>query len=200
MGGTLVMRRTLLAGLVLVIATGLTVLVGEFLDLEVEAVALLGVASGAIVGLVPDQNASRRLAAYVLGFVAAYVGFLVRAAATPDTSAGRAVFAAFVVALCVGAFAISGGRLPLWSALLGSASFAGAYEFTYTQAATRVLDTSVTSATALLLCVAVGFVVAATSQPAPRAVASERERDDKPTNDADGQHTNPIDDMMETSK
>lgn len=185
------MRRTLLAGLLLVMATGLTVLVGEALDLEVEAVALLGVASGAIVALVPDQNASRRLAAYALGFVAAYVGFVVRAAATPDTSAGRAVFAALVVALCVGAFAISGGRLPLWSALLGSASFAGAYEFTYTQAATRVLDTSVSSATALLLCVAVGFLVsAATTDPRARA-AETASADDAPT---------PIDDMMETTK
>jgi hypothetical protein len=184
------MRRTLLAGLLLVMATGLTVLVGEALDLEVEAVALLGVASGAIVALVPDQNASRRLAAYALGFVAAYV---VRAAATPDTSAGRAVFAAFVVALCVGAFAISGGRLPLWSALLGSASFAGAYEFTYTQAATRVLDTSVSSATALLLCVAVGFLVSAATTD-PRAQAAETaSADDAPT-------PTPIDDMMETKK
>ena len=120
------MRRTLLAGLLLVVATGLTVLIGEALALEVEAVALLGVAAGAIVALVPDQTATRRLAAFALGVLAAYVGYLVRAAVTPDTSAGRAVAAAFIVLLCVGVFAISMGRLPLWSALLGSASLFGA--------------------------------------------------------------------------
>src|SRR5687767_222945 len=118
------MRRTLLAGLLLVLFTGLTIFVGEALDLEVESVALLGVATGAIVALVPDQTVSRRLAAFALGFVAAYVGYLVRAAVTPDTSAGRAVAAAFIVLLCVGVFAISVGRLPLWAALLGGASLA----------------------------------------------------------------------------
>lgn len=190
------MRRTLLAGLLLVVATGLTVLVGEALDLEVEAVALLGVAVGAVVALVPDQTASRRLAAFALGVLAAYVGYLVRAAVTPDTSAGRAVAASFIVLLCVGVFAISGGRLPLWSALLGSASLAGAYEFTYTQAATRVLDTSVSSATALLLCVAVGFLVAVTTQSTAR---SDDAADSSPRA-SDGEHETSFDDMMETSK
>lgn len=192
------MGRTLLTGLLLAVAAGLTVMVGEALDLEVEAVALLGVATGAIVGLVPDQTASRRLAAYALGFVAAYVGYLVRAAATPDTSTGRAVVATLIVLLCVGAFALSGGRLPLWSSLLGSASLAGAYEFTYTQAATRVLDTSVASATALLLCVAVGFLVAAAFQPPRDKDARRSETAGTPEDDA--QQSNPLDDMMETSK
>jgi hypothetical protein len=195
------MRRTLLAGLLLVIATGLTVLVGEALDLEVEAVALLGVATGAIVGLVPDQTVSRRLAAFALGLLAAYVGYVVRAAVTPDTSAGRAVAAAFIVLLCVGVYAISGGRLPLWSALLGSASLAGAYEFTYTQAATRVLDTSVSSATALMLCVAVGFLVATTAQPGPRnpGSATEESRGTEPPAHDESRSAR-LDDMMETSK
>ena len=195
------MRRTLLAGLLLVVATGLTVLIGEALALEVEAVALLGVAAGAIVALVPDQTATRRLAAFALGVLAAYVGYLVRAAVTPDTSAGRAVAAALIVLLCVGVFAISGGRLPLWSALLGSASLAGAYEFTYTQAATRVLDTSVSSATALLLCAAVGFLVAVTGQPTsgPDDAAGSSRRHPSPHASDSDQETS-FDDMMETSK
>lgn len=194
------MRRTLLAGLLLVLVTGLTVLIGEALDLEVEAVALLGVATGAIVGLVPDQTLSRRLAAFGLGFVAAYVGYLLRAAVTPDTSAGRSVAAAFIVLLCVGVFAISVGRLPLWAALLGSASLAGAYEFTYTQAPTRVLDTSVSSASALLLCVAVGFVVAATIAPTATGAATG---DPTPRDGADPAHSEndtPLNEMMETTK
>lgn len=189
------MRRTLLAGLLLVLFTGLTIFVGEALDLEVESVALLGVATGAIVALVPDQTVSRRLAAFALGFVAAYVGYLVRAAVTPDTSAGRAVAAAFIVLLCVGVFAISVGRLPLWAALLGGASLAGAYEFTYTQAATRVLDTSVSTASALLLCIAVGFVVAAATGPSPRDAAAA---DPAPPSASDTD--TPLNEMMETSK
>lgn len=185
------MHRTILAGLLLVLATGLTVWVGEGLGLEVESVALLGVAAGAIVALVPDATLARRLASFMLGFVAAFVGYLVRAALTPDTAGGRAVAASLIVLLCVGVVAISVGRLPLWSALLGSASLAGAYEFTYAQAPTRVLDTSVSGATALLLCVAVGFLVsAATTDPRPQAAEAES-AEDAPT---------PLDDMMETNK
>lgn len=195
------MRKTLLAGVLLAVATGLTVLVGEALALEVEAVALLGVAVGAVVGLVPDHTASRRLAAFGLGVFAAYVGYLVRAAATPDTSAGRAVAASFIVLLCVGVFAISGGRLPLWSALLGSASLAGAYEFTYAQAPTRVLDTSVSSLTALLLCVAIGFLVAMIAQPTSgRENSTDPSREHPSPHASDSEQETPFDDMMETSK
>ncbi len=194
------MRRNVVAGLCLVLATGLTVLIGEALELEVESVALLGVATGAIVGLVPDQTVSRRLAAYAAGFIAAYVGYLVRAAVTPDTSAGRAVAAALIVLLCVGVYAISVGRLPLWAALLGAASFAGAYEYSYTQAATLVLDTSLSSATALLLCVAVGFVVAAVGAPVPKSGsgAGAAPAAGGPSHAADT--STPLDEMMETSK
>lgn len=185
------MHRTILAGLMLVLATGLTVWVGERLDLEVESVALLGIASGAIVALVPDATLARRLSGYLLGFVAAFVGYLVRAALTPDTASGRAVAASLIVLLCVGVVAISVGRLPLWSALLGGASLAGAYEFAYAQAPTRVLDTSVSSATALLLCVAVGFLVSAmTTNPRPHAPETSSAEHD-PT---------PLDEMMETKK
>ena len=185
------MQKTIIGGLVLVLATGLTVWVGEGLDLEVESVALLGVASGAIVALVPDATLSRRLAGFALGFVAAFVGYLVRAALTPDTSGGRALAASLIVLLCVGVVAISVGRLPLWSTLLGAASLAGAYEYTYAQAPTRVLDTSVSGATALLLCVAVGFLVSAmTTDPRP-AVPETTSGEDDPT---------PLDDMMEKTK
>lgn len=195
------MRKTLVAGVLLAVAAGLTVLVGEALALDVEAVALLGVAVGAVVSLVPDHTASRRLAAFSLGVFAAYVGYLVRAAATPDTSAGRAVAASFIVLLCVGVFAISAGRLPLWSALLGSASLAGAYEFTYTQAATRVLDTSVSSLTALLLCVAIGFLVAMIAQPTTgREDSTGPSREHPSPHGSDNEHETPFDDMMETSK
>lgn len=185
------MRRTILAGLILVAATVLAVIVGEGLDLNVESVALLGIAAGAIVGLVPDQNLSRRLAAFLLGFVACFVGYLFRAAILPDTSNGRAFAAGTIVLLCVGVVVISVGRLPLWGALLGAASLAGAYEYTYAQAPTRVLDTSVSSATTLLLCAGVGFLVTALMPPAGDATTEgSRDTDDQ----------TPINDMMETSK
>jgi len=154
------MRRHILAGLLLVAAAFFTVLIGGWLDLELDAVALLGVAAGAVVALVPDATAGRRLAGFVLGVVVTVLGYYARAALTPDTSTGRAVFAAVVVALCVVVALASLGRLPLWSTLLGAAAFAGAFESTYSSAPPRVVDLSMGGLTTLALCVAVGFVAA----------------------------------------
>lgn len=154
------MRTTLLGGWLLVAAVFLTVLIGGALDLEVDAVALLGVAAGAVVALVPDATAGRRLAGFALGVVAAVLGYYTRAALTPDTSLGRATFAALVVALCVVVAMVGLGRLPLWSPLLGAAAFAGAFEATYSSAPPRVVEESVGALTTLALCVAVGFVAA----------------------------------------
>lgn len=159
------MRRTLLGGLLLVAAAFFSVLIGGWLDLELDAVALLGVAAGAVVALVPDATVGRRLAGFALGVLAALLGYYFRAAVTPDTSTGRAVFAALVVALCV-LVAVAGlGKLPLWSALLGAAAFAGSFEATYTSAPPRVVDLSIGGLTSLALCVAVGFVAAGVVGP-----------------------------------
>lgn len=169
------MRRTLLSGLLLVAAAFLTVLVGDWLDLELDDAALLGVASGAVVALVPHATIGRRLAGFVLGVVLTLVGYLVRAALLPDTAGGRAAFAAIVVALCVVAAVVSVERLALWSTLLGAAAFAGAFEATYTLAPPRVLENSVSSLTALALCAAVGFCAAALGAPQPERPVSREQ-------------------------
>jgi hypothetical protein len=159
------MRRTLLSGLLLVAAAFLTVLVGDWLDLELDDAALLGVAAGAVVALVPHATIGRRLTGFAFGVVLTLVGYLVRAALLPDTAGGRAAFAAIVVALCVVVAAVSMERLALWSTLLGAATFAGAFEATYTLAPPRVLENSISSLTAVAMCVAIGFCAAALGTP-----------------------------------
>ena len=170
-------------------------MVGAALDLEIESVALLGLTTGAVISLVPDASPGRRMAAFALGFAAAFIGYLVRAAVMPDTSTGRAIAAGVVVLLCVGVVAISMGRLPLWAALLGTACLVGAYELTYSDAPPRVLDTSVSTSTALLLCVAVGFLAATVMNTEPTRTRGTTP--EAPAQDADA---TPINDMMETSK
>lgn len=160
------MRRTLLAGVVLAVAAVLVVIVSSALDLELESVALLGCALGAVVALVPDRTPLVRLGGFVAGFVAAWIGYVVRAALLPDTAGGRAVAVGLVVLLCVGITAASMNRLPLWTTLLGTAALTGAYEFTYAAAPPELASTSVSTATTLLLNVAVGFLAAALVVPA----------------------------------
>jgi hypothetical protein len=167
------MRRTLLAGVVLAVAAVLVVWLSSVLGLELESVALLGAALGAVVALVPDRSPSARLGGFAAGFVAAWIGYFLRAALLPDTSTGRAVAVGLVVLLCVGATAASLGRLPLWSTLLGTAALSGAYEFTYAAAPPEILTTSVDTATTLLFNVAMGFLAAALVAPPAAAGAVE---------------------------
>lgn len=154
-------RTHIVAGIVLAVAAGLMVILSSALGLEIESVALLGAALGAVVALVPDRGPAARLLAFFAGFVVAWLGYALRAAVLPDSDGGRAAAVVTVVLLCVGVLALSGGRLPLWGLLLGTAALTGAYEFTFAAAPPELLTTSLDTATTLFLSVAVGFCAAA---------------------------------------
>lgn len=185
-----VMRKYMISGLLLAVAALLTVVAGEWLDLQIEHTALLGVTAGGVVALVPDASVGRRLAGFALGVLVTLVGYLVRAAMLPDTAGGRAVFTALVIVLCVGVVALSLGRLPLWSVLLGAVGFAGAFEAAYDAAPPRVLSNSVSMLTTLALCVAVGFLAAG-------IVGADRTRPEPP---ADDEPDTATDELLEDAK
>ena len=191
-GLVFIMRRTMTAGLLLIVAAVLTMLLSSWLDLELEPTVLLGVAAGAVLALVPDASAARRVAGFMLGVLGSLVAYLVRAGYTPDTTSGRAVYVALAVALCVLVAVVSASRLPLWSALLGSGTFAGAFESTYAAAPPRVVDNSVGAITTLLLCVAIGFLAGGIAESARSTGAT---RPVEPTNEEDT-----TDEQMETAK
>ncbi|QBR90902.1 hypothetical protein [Nocardioides euryhalodurans] len=186
------MRRTLISGLLLVAAAFITVMLSSWLDLELDSVALLGLAAGAVVALVPDATAGRRLAGFALGVFVTVLSYYARASILPDTATGRAVFAALAVALCVGVAMISMDKLPLWSALLGAGTFAGAFEAAYSAAPPRVVDNSFTSITALAMCVGMGFLAA--------AIAAALARPEQEHKHAADDNTATTDELMETAK
>ena len=186
------MRKTLLAGLVLTAAAVLVVVVSAMFDLELESVALLGVALGAVIALVPDRTPAVRLAGFFGGFVVALIGYFVRAGLLPDSVGGRAVAVGLVVLLCVAIAVASMDRLPLWTTLLGAAALAGAYEYTYAAAPPEVTSTSVTAATSLLFTVAIGFLAAALVAPAEGEV--RRPRRTRPVKATESEHK--LDDLM----
>jgi hypothetical protein len=168
------MRKEMFVGLTLTVAALVVTWLGGVLDLELESVALLGAAMGAVTGLVPDRSAAARMGGFLGGFVIALVGYFVRAALLPDTTAGRAVAVALVMLLCLGLTLALVGRLPLWAVLLGAGTFAGAYEFTYAAAPPEILDTSISTATTVLLTAAIGFLSVAWFGP-EHEHAEERE-------------------------
>lgn len=184
------MRRTLLAGLLIAVAVFITMFISGGLDLELEPVALLGLTVGAVIALVPDATPSLRLGGYAVGFVMTVLGYLFRAALTPDTTTGRAVAAFVIVALCVGVIAASMGRLPLWAGFVGVASVVGAFETVYDAAPTLVVDNVVSTCSALVLCVAVGFAstVFVTGEPRRKGDHSAQT------------HDNDNDNLMETAR
>lgn len=187
------MRRTLLVGLGLVVGAVLAVYISSWFDLELEPVVLLGVALGAVIALVPDRSPLMRLAGFAGGFVAAWIGYFLRAAVLPDSTGGRAVAVSLVLILAVAVAAASLERIPLWSTLVGAAALAGAYEYTYAAAPPEVASTSVSAATALLLAAAIGYLATALSVPAEGRPAGGARRTRRP--DADDE-TDRLDDMM----
>lgn len=170
------MRATLsslLTGALLAVAVVVVIAVSSALDLEIEPYALAGVLAGGIVALIPDRSAFARLAAFLVGFVAAWVGFVLRAAVLPDTEGGRAAAAIITVLVCLIVLAIGRARLPLSAMLVGVVLLSAAYETAFVAAEAEVQTTSLDAATALLFAVAVGFAVAALS--AARRTASDGE-------------------------
>ncbi len=191
------MRNVVGAGVVLAFAAALLVVLGTALGLDLESVALLGGAMGAIVALVPDRDPWSRLGGFFVGFVAAWIGYAVRATMLPDTTSGRGVAVFITVALCVVVVAIGGGRISLWSLLLGTAALAGAYEFTYVAAPPEFLNTSIDTATTLLVSVAIGFLAALLAAPDGEIRPGGRRRagHDAPVDD-----TPPAEHVMEDAK
>ncbi|MFP5253863.1 MAG: hypothetical protein ACLGH4_08700 [Actinomycetes bacterium] len=191
------MRRTLLVGAVLTVAATLVVLLSDLLDLKLESAALLGVALGAVVALVPDRSPIMRLVGFLAGLVLAWIGYVLRAGVLPDSTGGRAVTVALVLGLCVVVAVGSLGRIPLWATFLGAGAMAGAYEYTFAAAPPEVMSTSMSTATSLLMTAAVGFTLV--SMLAPRqsgAPAARRGHVSEP------RHNDPtaLDDMMEKSQ
>jgi hypothetical protein len=167
------MRRSLIAGLVLAVFAALIIGLGELFGLDLQPVALLGAALGGVLGLVPHRFPLGKLGGFVLGFVIAWIGYALRAAVLPDAPGGRAVAVLVVVALVAVACAISADRVPMWSALLGAAAIAGAYEEIYTNAPSQFLKESPTAATAVLLAAALGYLATTLVVEGQRAVAAD---------------------------
>ena len=150
------MLRTLLSGVVLALFTAVVLLIGG--GSELEHVALLGAALGGVIGLVPHDPPLGKLGGFALGFAMAWMAFAIRAAVLPDSTIGRAVAAFVVILILGGAAAISAGKVPLWSSLVGAAAMVGAYETAYTSSPPTFLTTSPEAASTVLLAAAFGYI------------------------------------------
>ena len=152
------MKTRVIKGAVLALFGALTIAFGNALGLDLDQVALLGVTLGGVIGLVPDRSLAQRIIGFAIGFVLAWVGYGLRAGMLPDTDAARALVVFIVIAVAMLIAASTGGRIPLWTCLVGSAAMVGAYEETYTATPSMFVNDSVTAATTVLLAVAMGVL------------------------------------------
>jgi|tagenome__1003787_1003787.scaffolds.fasta_scaffold20669436_2 hypothetical protein len=197
------MRTSLLAGGIVVVTAVLAVLLGTPFGLELDSYALIGVAMGAVVALVPDGRPGLRLAGFAGGVLVTWISYLVRAALLPDTVGGRAAATFLVLALCVVIATAARGRIPLWSTLAGAATFFGAYEAAFAAAPPEVATTSLTALTAVALTGALGFLAASFAAPVAAPTTSGAQHDTTPDEDLDHELEaleSSLDEMMEISK
>jgi len=169
-------RRTMIAGAILAAVAAVVVVFGDSLGLELSRFALLGLAIGAVLGLVPAGTAPERAGAWAVGFLLAWLGYAARLSLLPDTSSGRAVAVAGVVLAVAAVAALSYGRLSLWAGLLGVASMVGAYEVTFSQAPSAFWADSTAAVTTVALATGMGFLAASLMvRPVPAPVAEAAE-------------------------
>lgn len=176
------MIKNFLPGALVAVFGALTIAFGHAFGLEIDQVALLGVALGAVIGLVPDRSNVQRLVSFLVGFMFAWIGYAVRAAVLPDSATGRALTILFVLALCMVVAGVAEGRFPLWAMLVGVAAMVGSYEATYIEAPAQFVAQSPTAATAVLLAAAIGHL-------ATILLGSRIEQEPALENDSRGGHT-----------
>lgn len=157
------MRRTLLGGAALALVAALLADHGGHLGMEATRTALYGIALGSVLGLARDSQGGggpvARAGGFAAGFAFGWIGYALRAGVLPDIPMGRAIAAFAVVMLVTAVAALSRGRVPMWTGLLGVAAIAGAYETTFGLNPTAFLTESVTAATTVLLAAGIGYVV-----------------------------------------
>jgi hypothetical protein len=153
-------RSSLIAGVLLAVLGGLVIDHGDQFGLQLVHMGEMGLAVGAVLGLVPDRAPGWRAGSFAVGFVAAWGGYAIRAGLMPDIPLGRAIATVIVLVAVTLVTTVSFGRLPLWAGLLGVAAFSGGYETTYSANPSGFVQDSLTDATTIALAVALGFLAA----------------------------------------
>jgi hypothetical protein len=154
------MKRTLIGGFALAIVAFAAVYIGDALDLGLPN-PLLGVPVGGALALAPGGQKLGRYIGFLFGVLIALIGTAINAQFMPASSSGVAVTAALTIALVTGAAAVSVGRMPLWSLLLGAGGFAGAYDYVYNAAPYNFLDTSTLALGTFMVLANLGFLTGA---------------------------------------
>jgi hypothetical protein len=154
------MKRTVIGGVALALIAAAAVYIGDALNLGLGN-PLLGVGLGGVLALAPGEHKLGRLAGFLVGVLLALVGYGISAQFMPASSGGSAATAVITLALATAAAALSFGRMPIWSVLLGVAGFVGAYDYIYDDKPYDFLNSSVETLASFLVTFGLGYLTAA---------------------------------------
>lgn len=153
------MGKVFVQGLVILVGGIVVLALNEVLNLGLGAITF-GIAMGGVLGLVSDGGPVGRVGAFVVGIVIAMALYIVTALFLNGSFLGSVVGLVIALGLITVICAVTGGRLPLWAGLLGSALVTGAYQLAFNNAPQNLLTEMPLNVTQALVPAAVGFLAA----------------------------------------
>jgi hypothetical protein len=153
------MGKVFIQGLALAIAGFVAIALNNLLDLGLGSI-VFGLLVGGVLGLVSDGGPVGRIGGFLVGVLVALIMYLVRVLFLNDSFAGQVVGLLVSLAIVTVICALTAGRLPLWSALLGSALVVGAYETSFIDNPANVQSELLQYTTMALVPAALGFLAA----------------------------------------
>ena len=154
------MRKVLMTGALIGLAAAAAILLSGVLGQSLQHLGVLAVVLGAVIALAAGRTWWGAPAGLGIGMLVAWVGYGLRALLLPDATAGRAVAALLVILVTTVVVALAGGRIPLWSGLLGVAAMIAGYEQSYKEAPSAFLSESPAAFTTMLVGLGLGYLAA----------------------------------------
>jgi hypothetical protein len=152
------MGKTFIAGLLLVVAAIVTIILQSVMGLEIDSV-FFGLMVGAVLALVNDNSSTLgRLGAFLVGLIVAMAGYIIRILVLNESLPGQILFALIAALIIAGICAVTSGRLPLWAGFLGAGLVAGSYEASFLAAPQDITTDLFTNVSQALVPMAIAFL------------------------------------------
>lgn len=173
------MGKTFVQGLVLLVAGIVALALNQVLNLGLGSITF-GLAIGGVLGLISfaDGGPVGRMGGFIIGLIVALVMYIVRVLVLNDSFSGQVATLVISLALLTVICALTGGRIPLWSTLLGAALVVGAYEPAFIAAPQNVQTELIQYTTMALVPAALGFLAAIFVAPKVTETQSDEKIDE----------------------
>jgi len=151
----------LIGGLLLAVFAVVAYLLPDQFGAPAIAYTVLGLAVGAIVGLLPDADPVARLMGFTLGLLLAFASFVVRGGFLPYTKWWSAAVVLVLLAIITGITALFRSSTWFVSMLLGAGILYGIVELQFQAAPSAYLASSAVAFLSILFSFGIGYMVSA---------------------------------------